>query len=121
MVLEHSKTIGARKLTKNDMDHATPNFRVFLAYGTPEKIVRDTETQRGTYPGLIWPFQTPRRKWFFVPEYGLGDRERSPSPSRSKIRRSKFKLIYTKKETQGRSKVGGRLEAHKSEVKRNSK
>ena len=28
-VLEHSKIIGARKLTKNNMDHAKPNFRVF--------------------------------------------------------------------------------------------
>ena len=25
-VLEHSKIIGARKLTKNDGDHARPNF-----------------------------------------------------------------------------------------------
>ena len=32
--MEHSKTIGAIKLTKNDMDHENPNFRVLLAYGT---------------------------------------------------------------------------------------
>ena len=37
-----------------------------------------------------------------------------------KSRRSKFKLIYTKKKTQGRSKVGGQLEAHNTEFKRNS-
>ena len=60
------------------MDHAIPNFRVFLAYGAPEKIVRGTETWGRRYPRLIWPFQTQRRKRFFVPEYGLGDREEQP-------------------------------------------
>ena len=44
----------------------------------------------------------------------------SPSSLRSKIRQLEFELIYTQKETQGRSKVGGWLETHKSEVKRNS-
>ena len=28
-VLEHSKIIGVRKLTENDVDHAKSNFRVF--------------------------------------------------------------------------------------------
>ena len=60
------------------MDHANPNFRVFLAYGTPEEIVPDTETWRGRYPRLILPFQTQRRKRFFVLEYGLGDIEGQP-------------------------------------------
>ena len=60
------------------MDQATPNFRVFLAYGTPEKIVWDIETWEGRCPRLIWPFQTQRQKRFFVPEYGLGDREGQP-------------------------------------------
>ena len=32
-VLEHSKIINARKLTKNDVDHARPNFRVFWPTG----------------------------------------------------------------------------------------
>ena len=35
--LEHSKIIGARKLTKNDGDHARPNFRVFWPTGRWEK------------------------------------------------------------------------------------
>ena len=60
------------------MDHANPNFRVFLAYGMPEKIVQDTETWRGRYTRLIWPFQTQWRKQFFVPEYGLEDIEGQP-------------------------------------------
>ena len=60
------------------MDHANPNFRVILAYGTPEKIVRDTETWRGKYPRLIWPFWTQRQKRFLVPEYGLEDIEGQP-------------------------------------------
>ena len=118
--MEHSKTIGARKLTKNDMDHATPNFRMFMAYGTPEKIVRDTETWRGRYLRLIWPFQNQRQKQFFVLEYGLGDIEGQPLTVEIQDPTVKFKLIYTQKETQGRSKVGEQLEAHKSEVKRNS-
>ena len=60
------------------MDHAIPNFRVFLAYGILEKILWDTETWREKYPMLIWPFRTQRQKRFFVPEYGLGDREGQP-------------------------------------------
>ena len=76
--MEHSKTIGARKLTKNNMDHANPNFRVFLAYGTLEKIIQDTETWRGQNLRLIWPFQIQQRKRFFIPEYGLGDIEGQP-------------------------------------------
>ena len=60
------------------MDHAIPNFRVILAYGALEKIVRGTKTWRGRYLRLIWPFQTQRRKRFFVPEYGLGDKEGQP-------------------------------------------
>ena len=68
----------------------------------PEKIIWDIETWRGRYPRLVWPFWTQQRKWFFVPEYGLEDIEGQPSPLRSKIRRSKFKLIYTKKKTQDR-------------------
>ena len=60
------------------MDHAIPNFRVFLAYGAPEKIVRGTETWGEGTLKLIWPFQTQRQKWFFIPEYGLGDREGQP-------------------------------------------
>ena len=32
----------------------------------------------GRYPRLIWPFRTQRQKRFFVPEYGLGDREGQP-------------------------------------------
>ena len=70
--------IGARKSTKSDMNHAIPNFRVFPAYGAPEKIVRGIETWRRRYPRLIWPFQTQRRKQFFIPKYGLGDREGQP-------------------------------------------
>ena len=77
-VFKHFKIIGVRKLTKNDMDHENPNFRVFLAYGTPEKIVRDTETRRGRNPRLIWPFWTQRQNWFFVSEYGLEDIEGKP-------------------------------------------
>ena len=70
--------IGARKLTTSDMDHAILNFRVFLAYGALEKIVRGTETWGRRYPRLIWPFQAQRQKRFFVPEYDLGDREGQP-------------------------------------------
>ena len=36
-ILEHSKIIGARKFSKNEVDHAKPNFRMFLVYGTLEK------------------------------------------------------------------------------------
>ena len=41
-------------------------------------------------------------KWFVVLECGLGDIDGQPPPSRFKIRRSKYKLIYTKKKTQGK-------------------
>ena len=56
MVLEHFKIIGARKFTKNQVDYAKPNFRVFLTYGTLGKIVLGAKTWRGGYPRLIWPF-----------------------------------------------------------------
>ena len=36
-ILEHSKIIGARKLTKKDVDHARSNFRVFWPTGRWEK------------------------------------------------------------------------------------
>ena len=44
----------------------------------------------------------PMAKRFVVSECGLEDIDGQPPPSRSKIRRSKYKLIYTKKKTQGK-------------------
>ena len=35
--LEHSKIIGARKLTKNDIDNVESNFRMFWPTGHWEK------------------------------------------------------------------------------------
>ena len=55
------------------MDHTKPNFRVFLAYGMLEKIVRDIETWRGMNLELIWSFWTQWRKRFVVLECGLED------------------------------------------------
>ena len=84
-VLKHSKIIGARKLTKNNMDHTNLNFRVFLVYETLEKIVWDTETWRGRHLKLIC---------YFGPSGENGSSFRNtvwkilmgnPSPSRSKI------------------------------------
>ena len=60
------------------MDHENPNFRMFLAYGMPQKIVQDTEIWRGRNLRLICPFQTQREKRFFVPEYGLEDIKGQP-------------------------------------------
>ena len=43
MVSEHSKIIGARKFSKNKIDHAKINFRIFLTYEMLGKIVLNTE------------------------------------------------------------------------------
>ena len=46
-VLEHFKIIGARKLTKNDMDHANLNFRVFLALRDAKKYSLEHRNMEG--------------------------------------------------------------------------
>ena len=43
MILEHSKIISERNFIKINMDHGITNFKLFLTYGTLEKIVLDIE------------------------------------------------------------------------------